>query len=83
MSLATHASPAWYVSDGLRVVGPVNTDLLLRGVAHGRVDEGYFVWQRPWPAWRTVDSLREVRAARARGRSGGTPSCRAGSRRAA
>lgn len=64
MSLATAASPAWYVSDGDRVVGPVNTDLLLRGVAHGRVDEGYFVWQRPWPAWRRVDSLREVRAAR-------------------
>lgn len=56
------ASPGWFVSDGDAVVGPVETSLLIRGLHAGRVDERCSVWQAPWPAWRRLDSVREIAA---------------------
>jgi len=55
------SSNAWYVSDGDSVVGPVSLDLLLRGVAHGRVSPDCMVRQPSWSKWRYVTELRELR----------------------
>ncbi|HKO92506.1 MAG TPA: hypothetical protein VJU61_15200, partial [Polyangiaceae bacterium] len=42
----------WYVTNGSAVVGPVNTNLLLRGIAHGKVGRECFVAQHNWSNWR-------------------------------
>jgi hypothetical protein len=52
----------WYLTNGKAVVGPVNTDLLLRGIAHGRVPIDTYVAQSTWALWRPIDQIREVRA---------------------
>lgn len=52
----------WYVTNGQAVVGPVNTDLLLRGITHGRIPDDCFIAQPTWPVWRPLDQIREVRA---------------------
>ncbi len=54
--------PDWFVTDGARVVGPVDTSLLLKGVSYGRVPDGCWIAQPGWGAWRNMDSIREVRA---------------------
>jgi GAF domain-containing protein len=51
---------AWYVSNGEAVVGPVSLELLLRGVAHGRVPPDCMVRARTWGDWRALASLREI-----------------------
>lgn len=56
------ASPEWLVSNGTHTVGPVGTDLLLRGVLHGRVPSGAWVRQPSWQHWREVHKIREVSA---------------------
>lgn len=56
--------PEWLVSNGDVTVGPVTTQLLLRGVLHGRVPDSAWVRQPGWPAWRAVDKIREVSALR-------------------
>jgi hypothetical protein len=55
----------WYVTNGEIVVGPVGTNLLLRGVAAGKVPDDCKLWRHPWPFWRSLASVREVRALRA------------------
>ncbi len=45
-------------------MGPVRTELLLRGVLHGRVPDGSWVRQTGWPSWREVGKIREVSAMR-------------------
>ncbi|MES1175921.1 MAG: hypothetical protein ABUL62_16490 [Myxococcales bacterium] len=60
-----HASsppPQWLVSNGNVTVGPVGTDLLLRGVMHGRVPSTSLVRQPSWEHWREVGKIREVSA---------------------
>ncbi len=54
----------WYVTNGELVVGPVSTNLLVRGVAAGKVPDDARVWREPWPFWRAISSVREVRAVR-------------------
>jgi hypothetical protein len=54
----------WYVTNGNAVVGPVNTSLLLRGIAQGRVGRDCFVAQYSWSNWRQQNHIREVRALR-------------------
>jgi len=54
-------SSNWYVSNGDSVVGPVSLNLLLRGVAHGRVSPDCMVRQPSWSQWRYVTELRELR----------------------
>lgn len=43
-------------------VGPVCTDLLLRGVIHGRVPSSAWVRQTGWENWRELGQIREVSA---------------------
>ncbi|MET0795414.1 MAG: hypothetical protein ABW061_28100 [Polyangiaceae bacterium] len=52
----------WLVSNGKVTVGPVGTDLLLRGVMHGRVPSTSLVRQPSWEHWREVGKIREVSA---------------------
>ena len=52
----------WLVSNGGVTVGPVGTDLLLRGVMHGRVPSSSWVRQTCWQNWREVGKIREVSA---------------------
>src|SRR5262245_2205448 len=54
----------WYVTNGNAVVGPVNTSLLLRGIAHGRVGRECYVAQYSWSNWRQQNHIREIRSLR-------------------
>jgi hypothetical protein len=54
--------PEWLVSNGMITVGPVGTELLLRGVMHGRVPSSSWVRQTGWRSWREVGKIREVSA---------------------
>jgi hypothetical protein len=53
-------SPLWYVTNGAAVVGPVNTDLLLRGITSRRIPNDCMVIQENWGAWRAIDQIREL-----------------------
>lgn len=61
---ASSGTPEWLVSNGSVTVGPVGTDLLLRGVMHGRVPTSSWVRQTGWQNWREVGKIREVAALR-------------------
>lgn len=50
------------VCNGGVTVGPVRTDLLLRGVLHGRVPSSAWVRQTGWDNWRELGQIREVSA---------------------
>jgi hypothetical protein len=56
-------SPRWLVSNGEKTVGPVETDLLVRGVVSGRIPETCSV-SMCGESWRPIDQVREVRQAR-------------------
>jgi hypothetical protein len=53
-------SPVWYVTNGAAVVGPVDTDLLLRGITSSRIPNDCMVIQENWNAWRSIDQIREL-----------------------
>jgi hypothetical protein len=55
-------APEWLVCNGGVTVGPVRTELLLRGVIHGRVPSSAWVRQTGWQNWREVGKIREVSA---------------------
>jgi hypothetical protein len=68
--------PNWYVTNGDAVIGPVNTNLLLRGVFHGRVREECYIAQHAWSNWREQTEVREIAALqRCCEESQGTPHC--------
>jgi hypothetical protein len=52
--------PVWYVTNGAVVVGPVGTDLLLRGITSSRIPNDCMVAQPNWGAWRPIDRIREI-----------------------
>lgn len=52
----------WFVSDGQRVVGPVDTGALLSAIAMGRLGDDTWVKQPAWEDWRSLAHVREVRA---------------------
>lgn len=56
--------PSWYVTNGEKVVGPVNTGLLLRGLASGKVKRECAVARHSWSNWRPQNQIREIRALR-------------------
>jgi hypothetical protein len=66
MQLVLHAktNPAalWVVSNGEVTIGPVRTELLLRGIRHGRVPLDCQVRAAGSDEWRPLVSLREVMA---------------------
>ncbi|MEI9941801.1 MAG: hypothetical protein WDO69_31695 [Pseudomonadota bacterium] len=59
---ASTSAPEWLVCNGGVTVGPVRTDLLLRGVIHGRVPSTAWVRQTGWQNWRELGKIREVSA---------------------
>jgi hypothetical protein len=59
---ADSGGKAWYVTNGERVVGPVATSTLLQAVALGQVAKSCFLWHEGLPAWRPLETIREVRA---------------------
>jgi hypothetical protein len=56
--------PLWFVTNGAVTVGPVTTNLLVRGVLHDRVPRDCLVRERTWRVWRQVERIREVAALR-------------------
>jgi len=56
------SAPEWFVCNGGVTVGPVRTDLLLRGIIHGRVPSSAWVRQSGWENWRELGKIREVSA---------------------
>jgi len=74
MQLALHAKTnpvaLWIVSNGEITIGPVRTELLLRGIRHGRVPLDCQVRAAGSDEWRPLESLREVVALQ--GHSGAT-----------
>lgn len=58
------AVPLWVVSNGEVTIGPVRTELLLRGIRHGRVPDDCQVRAADSDVWRPLHQLREVAALR-------------------
>ncbi len=56
------AVPLWVVSNGEVTIGPVRTELLLRGIRHGRVPADCQVRAAGSDQWRPLSQLREVAA---------------------
>jgi hypothetical protein len=50
----------WYVTNGQGIIGPVDTDLLLRGIASARIPHDCLVMQASWTSWRHLHEIREV-----------------------
>lgn len=50
----------WYVTDGMNAVGPVDLDLLARGVEAGRVPLDSFVRNERWKVWRPLTDFTEA-----------------------
>src|SRR5438105_385389 len=50
----------WYVTNGEAVVGPVATDLLLRGITSARIPNDCMVAQENWGSWRALHQIREL-----------------------
>lgn len=59
-SSAGSQSPRWLVSNGTTTVGPVHTELLLRGYMGGRIPEHCQVREVRWGAWRPLNGIREI-----------------------
>jgi GAF domain-containing protein len=59
-ALSPDASPRWLVTNGTTTVGPVHTELLLRGYLGGRIPEHCQVREVRWGAWRPLGGIREI-----------------------
>jgi hypothetical protein len=66
MQLSVHAKtstvPLWVVSNGEVTIGPVRTELLMRGIRHGRVPLDCRVRATGSEEWRELSQLREFAA---------------------
>ena len=58
---AAFRRPRWMISNGATVVGPVSTDLLLRGLEAGKVPTDCWIRDQEWSGWREAHQIREVR----------------------
>ncbi|HEY4156745.1 MAG TPA: hypothetical protein VGM29_01565 [Polyangiaceae bacterium] len=47
----------WYVTNGVVAVGPVSYELVLRGVAYGRIPPGSFLRHETWQVWRRLEDI--------------------------
>lgn len=47
----------WFVTNGVVAVGPVSFELLLRGVAHGRIPNGSVIRHESWKVWRRLEDI--------------------------
>jgi hypothetical protein len=57
LDVARRAADRWYVTVGHAAVGPVNLDLLARGVEAGKVPIDAFVRHEQWKVWRPLSEL--------------------------
>src|SRR5579871_6620082 len=57
VDVARRAADRWYVTVGHAAVGPVNLDLLARGVEAGKVPFDAFVRHEQWKVWRPLSEL--------------------------
>lgn len=55
-------SDSWFVTNGVVAVGPVTFELLLRGVAYGRIPAGSFVRHESWQVWRRLEDIETLSA---------------------
>src|SRR5450755_622288 len=53
----TSSSDRWFVTNGVVAVGPVSYELVLRGVAYGRIPAGSFVRHESWQVWRRLEDI--------------------------
>jgi hypothetical protein len=54
------------VTNGVVAVGPVTFELVLRGVAYGRISTSAFVRHESWQVWRRLDELEALSTGRRR-----------------
>jgi hypothetical protein len=47
----------WFVTNGVVAVGPVSYELVLRGVAYGRIPPGSFMRHESWQVWRKLEDI--------------------------
>ncbi len=59
---AANEGGAWYVTNGERVVGPLDTGRLIQAVALGQIGKSCALWHEGLSAWRPLETIREVRA---------------------
>jgi hypothetical protein len=57
LEIDRNVSDRWYVSNGAAAVGPVNLDLLERGVQAGKVPLESFVRHEGWNVWRPLHEV--------------------------
>jgi len=50
-------SDRWFVTNGVVAVGPISYELVLRGVAYGRIPAGSFVRHESWQVWRRLEDI--------------------------
>ena len=50
-------SDRWYVTNGIVALGPVSFELVLRGVAYGRIPAGSFARHESWQVWRRLEDI--------------------------
>jgi hypothetical protein len=60
VDVARRSADRWYVTTGDAAVGPVNLDLIARGVEAGKVPLGAFVRHEAWKVWRPLVELAEI-----------------------
>ncbi len=58
--METLEAPRWLVTNGDTTVGPVHTELLLRGYIGGRIPLNCRVRDVTWGAWRPLERIREI-----------------------
>jgi len=56
-SQASGSIDRWFVTNGVVAVGPVTYELVLRGVAYGRIPPGSFVRHETWQVWRRLEDI--------------------------
>lgn len=67
VDVARRAEDRWYVTIGHAAVGPVNLDLLARGVEAGKVPLEAFVRHEQWKVWRPLSELAVIDGGAAHG----------------
>jgi len=60
VNVARRSADRWYVTIGNTAVGPVNLDLIARGVEAGKVPLEAFVRHEAWKVWRPLVELAEI-----------------------
>lgn len=57
LGMSEGTSDRWYLTNGTTAVGPVNLDLIARGIESGRVPLESFVRHEAWKVWRPLSEF--------------------------